>query len=70
MRREDRERLIRAACAVTTQHEVVVIGSQSILGVLDTGNSKSIGCAVDAVLNLSSACFPKKKRPDNMGRRL
>lgn len=32
MRREDLEHLIWAACAVTNQYEVVVIGSQSILG--------------------------------------
>lgn len=32
MRREDLEHLIRAAAAITNQYELVVVGSQSILG--------------------------------------
>ena len=32
MRREELEHLIRAAAAITNQQEIVIIGSQSILG--------------------------------------
>lgn len=32
MRRSELEHLIRAAAAVTNQYEIVIVGSQSILG--------------------------------------
>ena len=34
MRRSELEHLIRAAAAITDQYEIMVIGSQSILGAL------------------------------------
>lgn len=36
MQRRELEHLIRAASAITNDHEVVVVGSQSILGAVTT----------------------------------
>lgn len=36
MRRNELEHLIRAAAAVTNQYEIVIVGSQSILGAVPT----------------------------------
>ena len=36
MHRSDLEHLIRAAAAITDQHEIVIVGSQSILGAFPT----------------------------------
>ena len=49
MRRIEREHLIRAAAAITDQYEIMIIGSQSILGAVPT--------APDALLQSMEADF-------------
>ena len=45
MKKTDLEHIIRAAAAITNQYEVIVIGSQSILGSVESPPQLSLGCA-------------------------
>jgi hypothetical protein len=56
MRRKDLEHLIRAAAAITDQYEIMVVGSQSILGAVPN--------APDLLLRSMEADFYPLHRPD------
>ena len=56
MRRKDLEHLIRAAAAITDQYEIMVVGSQSILGAVPN--------APDLLLQSMEADFYPLHRPD------
>lgn len=56
MKRQELEHLIRAAAAITNEYEIVVIGSQSILG--------SLPDAPDFLLRSMEADMYPLRRPD------
>lgn len=62
MRRDELEHLIRAASAVTNDYEIVVIGSQSILGAVPNPLESLMASMEADMYPLPKPCRPDRRR--------